>query len=124
MDLRERKHERAFSLVEIIVLATVVFVVLLVLLPPQRHYPAKASRIRCVNNLKNVGLAFRVFETDQKDLFPAGYLLSLSNSLPEMQCFQYFQWLSNEISSPRILLCPADTKRKEATSFATMSNIN
>jgi hypothetical protein len=71
-----------------------------------------------------LGLPFVFSRRITRDLFPAGYFLTISNNLPQMQCFHHFQWLSNEMSSPKILLCPTDTKRKEAPNFATLSNSN
>ena len=40
------------------------------LLPALAHAKAKAQRISCVNHLKQVGLAFRLWEQDNADQFP------------------------------------------------------
>ncbi|HYE33077.1 MAG TPA: hypothetical protein VEH27_16745 [Methylomirabilota bacterium] len=56
----------------------------------------KAKRIKCVNNLKNVGLAARIFATDNADSkFP-----------------QTFLSMTNELSTPMVLVCPADPSRE------------
>jgi hypothetical protein len=61
---------------------------------------AKALSIACVNNLKQIGLAARVWANDNSDVFPANFLA-----------------MSNELSAPKILVCPADTGRKPATTW-------
>ncbi len=57
----------------------------------------RASSIQCVNNLKQLGLAVKIWSLDNGDLTP-----------PNVLC------LSNEIGSFKILVCPADTARQPA----------
>jgi hypothetical protein len=54
----------------------------------------KANQIKCVNNLKNLGLAVRVWATDNEGHFP-----------PNTLC------ISNELSTPNISFCPSDTNQ-------------
>jgi hypothetical protein len=67
----------------------------------------KAQRIACVNNLKQLGLAVRVWETDNGDVFPPDVLS-----------------MTNEIASPKVLVCPADEGRQAAVDWASFSNAN
>jgi hypothetical protein len=67
----------------------------------------RAQRIKCVNNLKNLGLAVRVYATDNGDVFPPDVLS-----------------MTNEMGSPKILWCPADTQRVAAASFQEFSPAN
>jgi hypothetical protein len=64
-----RRRFGAFNLVELLVVIAVV-VVMAGMLLLSRHRPVKAERIKCVNNLKNIGLASRIFATDHQDRFP------------------------------------------------------
>ena len=57
----------------------------------------KAMRIQCVNNLKQIGLAARIWANDHQDVLPTDFVT-----------------MSNELSTPKILVCPADTARKAA----------
>jgi hypothetical protein len=71
------------------------------LLPALAHAKDKAQRIMCVNNMKQIGLAARIWSTDHAGKFP-----------PD------FNSMSNELSSPNILVCPGDSSRTAAMSWA------
>lgn len=68
---------------------------------------AKAQRIACVNNLKQLGLAVRIWETDNGDVFPPDVIS-----------------MKNEISTPKVLVCPADEGRQPAVDWASYSAAN
>lgn len=67
----------------------------------------KAMSMQCINHLKQIGLATHVWAQDNQDVWPPDY--------PSM---------SNELNTPKILVCPADTDRMVATSFAQYSDAN
>ena len=56
---------------------------------------AEAERIACVNNLKQIGLAMRVWAADNTNLYPTSLVV-----------------MSNELSTTKILICPNDTARQ------------
>jgi hypothetical protein len=91
------------------------------LLPALAKAKAKAQRIKCVNNLKNVGLAFRIFSTDNGDRFPFE-IQSVDGGTADFtnanQIGAQFQALSNELSTPKIVICPSDAGKQEATNWA------
>ena len=66
----------AFSLVEVLVIVAVVLALAAVFIRPAGKAPGRAQRIKCVNNPKNVGLAFCIFVTDNNDKFPGALLTS------------------------------------------------
>jgi hypothetical protein len=67
----------------------------------------KAQSIQCVNNLKQIGLAARIWATDNGDVLPPDFLCQ-----------------SNELSTPKILVCPSDTARTPAPNWASFSAAN
>src|ERR1051326_797752 len=67
----------------------------------------RALSINCVNNLKQFGLAVRVWALDNGDSNP-----------PTVLC------MSNELSTPKILVCPADTARQTAADFQSFTMAN
>lgn len=107
------KRERAVTLVEVmfIIVALLFLGVLLMyyLAVSNRPHP-KASRIKCAGNLKQIGLAYKVFANDNDDKFP----FQVTNSLAfgnVTQAWLHFQAMSNELGSANVLTCPADRER-------------
>ena len=67
----------------------------------------RAMRIQCVNNLKQIGLAARMWAQDHNDVYPTNFVC-----------------MSNELNTPKILVCPADTNRVSAASFSSFTDAN
>jgi len=80
----------------------------------------QSSEIQCVNNLKQIGLAFRIWEGDNGDKLPAQVSERKGGAMePALRgnAAPIFQVMSNELATPRVLLCPADADRFAAKSF-------
>ena len=99
----------ACSCVGLITLAVVAGMMLPALSQAKNQAKNKAARIKCVNNLKQVGLAFRVFANDNDDKFPwrTNNFSEATANLP----WQHFEAMSNELGSAKILMCPGDRQR-------------
>jgi hypothetical protein len=67
----------------------------------------RPGSIACVNNLKQFGLAVRTWALDNNDSNPPSVLS-----------------MSNELSTPKILVCPADTTRQAATDWSSFTMAN
>ncbi|MCX6930081.1 MAG: DUF4190 domain-containing protein [Verrucomicrobia bacterium] len=103
------------------------------LLPGLASAKSKAQSISCVNNMKQIGLAFRVWAVDNSDNFPFNVSTNkggtLELSMPASDGFDrnaafHFQVMSNELSTPIILVCPADTTKQPALNFQSLQSAN
>lgn len=96
------------------------------LLPALAKAKERAQSISCVNNMKQQGLAFRMWALDHGDKFPFHVARSKGGTLEfcnrdadgyDLNSSQHFLVMSNELSTPKILVCPADSSRQVATDF-------
>ena len=116
----------AFTWIEMmVVIVCVVLLVMIVVPAPFSRTKGRSARINCVNNLKSIGLAWRINLTDNDGLYPwwaaatnrpvcvtTNYASEPGAALgPAQGVAAIFALLTNELSTPKILLCPSDTTR-------------
>ena len=109
-------------MIEVLALIFVTGIVLLLLaamlLPDEGRIK---YRLDCVNNLKEASLAYRIWEGDNGGLYPTGVSVANGGAMElaaRGDVSAIFQVMSNELSTPKILLCPDDINHFAATNFA------
>jgi hypothetical protein len=120
---------------ESMVLVVGMFALLVFLLPAFARTKCKCIHTNCVSNLRQIGTAFRLWADDNDGYYPMHFvgnpnypqLIPATSWLGQTQdyadAYVYFKAMSNELSTPKLVACPGDT-RTVATSFACLLNSN
>jgi prepilin-type N-terminal cleavage/methylation domain-containing protein/prepilin-type processing-associated H-X9-DG protein len=124
------KSPRAFTLIELLVVIAIIAILAALLLPALAKAKRSAQRTNCVNNLKQIGLAFKGWDVEHNALFPMAVSVSdngakehvvssssSANNGADYGLTNVFSAMYNELNTPKVLVCPADTARVAATNW-------
>ncbi len=117
----------SFTRIELLVSLAVVAVLSSLFFPALQRARQRSLRISCTSNLKQIGLGFKTWSFDREGRFPWQVLTNQARDIrPEAATNVYLQFLtmSNELSTPYILHCPADAQRTIARNFGELSDTN
>ena len=115
------------TLLELLVVIAILALLATLLLPTLAAAKRKAQLITCNGYLKEVGLSFKIWEGDHTNFFPMSISTNCGGTLEYAangETFRHFQVMSNELSTPKIIVCPADVRQPAKDFGPTFCNTN
>ena len=121
-------HKRAFTLIELLVVITIIALLLSILIPALGKARSLTKRIVCKNNLRQIGLAMRLYLGGNDDFYPS---CDPYDPLPN----GFWLWMGRgwrsfvepylggniDVKNPSVLFCPedqAEPEKYESTSYS------
>ncbi len=104
--LRMRKLKKGFTLVELLVVIAIIGILMGLMAPAIAKVRALAHSTYCKNNLKELGVAFNNYATDNGDFMP--YVAVLPGLVIPDGFDSLYNYLHPFTNSDKVFKCPAD----------------
>jgi prepilin-type N-terminal cleavage/methylation domain-containing protein len=108
---KSRRAQNAFTLIELLVVIAIIAILAAMLLPSLAKAKESGKRISCLNNLRQFGLATRMYIDDSHGVLPP----HITSSRWPAQMFDYYG------KNIKLLLCPSEVTNFPATVGTTNS---
>ena len=104
----------AFTRLDLVAVLLVLALCAAVMLPALASSRPRSQRVICANNLRQIGSALQLWGSEHGEKLPFEVATVDGGTALHplaVNVWLHFSWLSNELNSAAILLCPSDTGR-------------
>ncbi len=126
----QSKKQLAFTIIELLAVIGIIAILAVMAFPALAHAKPRAERATCANNLKQLGMAFETWSLSHGDAYPT--VVSSSKGGPPNQpqidngvaayLYQVYGVMSNQLSGPKVLACPADASTVVHSNLLIVAN--
>ena len=121
-------QESGITIIEVVVIVVGLMMLALALAAWWAKTHQRWARINCTNNAHQMGLAFKTWALDNQDKYAMEVSVTNGGAMEFVRTgnvASVFEVMSNELNTPKVLVCPEDTKRFYPSDFNnTLSNLN
>ena len=93
-----------FTLIELLVVIAIIAILAAILFPVFARAREKARQTSCLSNLKEIGLAAKMYESDYDETTVPYANHGCASSLP---CYHWWETMAPYINNTQVMLCPS-----------------
>ena len=103
--------KKGFTLIELLVVIAIIAILAAILLPVLSQAKQRAWTIRCVNNLRQIGMAMKMFADDNADLYPeSGNDIHWGTIDPATGKPSWMEQILPNVQNTNVYNCPANVQ--------------
>jgi prepilin-type N-terminal cleavage/methylation domain-containing protein len=112
--IRRLEHEEGFTILELLAVLAIITILAVLLLPVLARAKASANRAACINNLRQINLAVRMYTYDHADRLPEGIFSPGADGDGIWRTYRHLVQSYVGVKPPatsadKVFTCPADT---------------